>query len=61
MEKDEQNGMDPADVAKAIVAQVVNKHVHTFYVTGLQYQLIYHLFNILPTDLRLWIIGKLYA
>lgn len=61
MEKDEQNGMDPADVAKVIVAQVMNKRVHTFYVTGFQYQLIYHLFNILPTDLRLWIIGKLYA
>lgn len=61
MEKDEQNGMDPADVAKAIVWQITHKKVHTFYVTGIQYQIIYHLFNVLPTDFRLWVIGKLYA
>jgi len=61
MEKDEQNGMEPSVIAKAIVKQVVNKQVHTFYVPSLQYQFIYHLFNVLPTHFRLWIISKLYA
>lgn len=61
MEKDEQNGMTAAAVAKPIVAQIMNKRMHTFYVTGVVNQLFYHLFNILPTDLRLWIIAKLYG
>ncbi len=61
MEKDEQNGMPASVVAKAIVKQVFNKRMHSFYVIGLQYQIIYHLFNVLPTDLRLWIIGKIYG
>lgn len=61
MEKDEQNGMTAAAVAKPIVAQIMNKRMHTFYVTGIVNQLFYHLFNILPTNLRLWIIAKLYG
>ena len=61
MEKDEQNGMMAEAVARPIVKQVLNKRMHTFYVTGVVNQLFYHLFNILPTDLRLWIIAKLYA
>lgn len=61
MEKDEQNGMSASAVAKPIVRQVLNKKMHTFYVTGLLNQVFYHLFNVLPTDLRLWIIAKLYG
>lgn len=61
MEKDEQNGMSAASVAKPIVTQIMNKKMHTFYVTGIVNQLFYHLFNVLPTDLRLWIIAKLYG
>ncbi len=61
MEKDEQNGMSPYEVAKPIVKQVLNKKMHSFYVTGVVNQLFYHLFDIFPTDFRLWIISKLYA
>lgn len=61
MEKDEQNGMSAYDVAKPIVKQVVNKKMHTFYVTGIMNQIFYHLFNVLPTNFRLWIIAKIYG
>jgi len=61
MEKDEQNGMSAEAVARPIVRQVLNKKMHTFYVTGIVNQVFYHLFNVLPTDFRLWIIGKLYG
>jgi len=61
MEQDEQNGMSAEAVARPIVQQVMNKKMHTFYVTGFVNQLFYHLFNILPTNWRLWIIAKLYG
>ena len=61
MEKDEQNGMSAEAVARPIVQQVINKRMHTFYVTGIVNQVFYHLFNVLPTDWRLWIIAKLYG
>ena len=61
MEQDEQNGMSAHIVAKAIVNQITAKKMHSFYVIGLQYQLIYHFFQVLPTAFRLWIVGKIYG
>lgn len=61
MERDEQNGMSPDAVAKTMVKQIMNKRVHAFHVPGIKYQIICHLFNILPTNIRLWIIGKIYG
>jgi len=61
MEKDEQNGMNPLVIAKAIVREFNAKHMHTIYVPGFQYQAIHVLFNILPSKFKLWVVGKLYA
>jgi len=61
MEKDEQNGMLSYAVAKPIVKQVLNKRVKKIYVTGIFNQIFYHLFNALPNNFRLFVIGKLYA
>jgi len=61
MERDEQNGMSADSVAKSIVNQLTKKRMDHTYVPGIQYQLICHLFNILPTGLRLWIVGKIYG
>jgi NAD(P)-dependent dehydrogenase (short-subunit alcohol dehydrogenase family) len=61
MERDEQNGMSSDAVAKTIVSQLMKKRMHNFYVPGIQYQLICHLFNVLPTSLRLFIVGKIYG
>jgi len=61
MERDEQNGMSAEAVARPIVKQILNKRMHTFYVTGILNQFYYHLFHVLPTDWRLWIIAKIYG
>lgn len=61
MERDEQNGMSAYAVAKPIVKQIMNKRMHNFYVTGILNKFYYHLFHVLPTNLRLWIIAKLYG
>lgn len=61
MEKDEQNGMTAASVAKSIVNEVLAKKMRSYYVPGFINQVFYHLFNALPTNLRLWIIAQLYG
>jgi short-subunit dehydrogenase len=61
MERDEQNGMTALSVARPIVRQILNKRMHTFYVTGILNQFYYHLFNVLPTNVRLWIIARIYG
>jgi short-subunit dehydrogenase len=61
MEKDEQNGMAAEAVAGQMVAQIMNKRMKSQVVPGFQYQAICLLFKILPINLVLWIVGKLYA
>jgi Short-chain dehydrogenases of various substrate specificities len=61
MEKDEQNGMAADAVARQMVKQVMSKRMKTQVVPGIQYQVICLLFKILPINLVLWIVGKLYA
>ena len=61
MEKDEQNGMAAEVVAGQMVDQIMSKRMKSRVVPGLQYQAICFLFKILPTNLVLWIVGKLYA
>lgn len=61
MEKDEQNGMSPDIVAGQMVKQIMSKKMKTELIPGIQYQIFYVLFKVLPTNLSLWIIGKLYA
>jgi len=60
MEKDEQNGMSPDVIAKAMVNQLTRKNMKMMVTPGFQYQLICWLFNRLPAKLRLWVVGMLY-
>lgn len=60
MEKDELNGMSADFVARKIVRQIEKRKMNTKIVPAFQYKLICLLFNILPTKLGLWIVGKLY-
>lgn len=60
MEKDEQNGMDADDIAKAIVKQIEHKNMKAVVVPGFQYQLICWLFNRLPVKFRLKVVSMLY-
>jgi len=60
MEKDEQNGMSAAFVARKMVKQILRKRMKLTVVPGLQYKLICTAFNIIPARLSLWIVGKMY-
>ncbi|NDV47297.1 SDR family oxidoreductase [Paludibacter sp. 221] len=60
MERDEQNGMKASFVARKMVNQIMRKRMKLTVIPGLQYKLICGVFPIIPTRLRLWIVGKLY-
>lgn len=61
MEHDEQNGMKADIVAGKMVHQIMKKKMSTNVVPGLQYQLICLLFNRLPSNVRLWLVGLIYG
>ncbi|MDP4269427.1 MAG: SDR family oxidoreductase [Bacteroidota bacterium] len=61
MEKDEQNGMNPVDVASKIVNQIFAKRMKPVVVPGVQYQFICFLYSRLPVKFRLWVVNKLYS
>jgi len=61
MEKDEQNGVDANTVAKKMVNQVMSKKMKVSVVPGIDYKLICFLFNRLPANLRLWVVGLIYG
>ncbi|HOK36771.1 MAG TPA: SDR family oxidoreductase [Paludibacteraceae bacterium] len=60
MEKDEQNGMSPEAIARAIVKEITKKHMKALVIPGFQYKAICWLFNRLPVKFRLWVVGLLY-
>jgi len=61
MEHDEQNGMKAEVVAGKMVRQIMKKKMSTNVVPGLQYQIICLLFNRLPSNVRLWLVGLIYG
>lgn len=60
MEADEKNGMDPQVIAKNIINQVNKKKMNAIVVPRIDYKIFCLLFKILPTKLKLWIIGQIY-
>lgn len=61
MEKDEQNGMPPESVAKAIVNQVERKKMKPRVIPGFQYKAIAVISDLLPNSLRLKLINMVYS
>ena len=61
MEKDEQNGMSPDVIARAILRQLRRRNMRPHVTPRLDYKAIEILSRILPTRLMLWIVGLLYA
>ncbi|MBO7367373.1 MAG: SDR family oxidoreductase [Paludibacteraceae bacterium] len=61
MEKDEQNGMSPDVIAKAIASQIESRHVSPILVPGFQYKFICFLMKVVPARLRLYIVRKIYS
>ena len=61
MERDEQNGMDPAKAGAYIAKIALKKHPKPVYTIGFGYKAICVLLKLLPSRLANWAIGKLYA
>ena len=60
MIRDEENGMGASFVARKMANQIMRKRMNTILIPGIQYKLICWLFNVLPVQFRLWVVGKLY-
>ena len=60
MEKDEQNGMSPDVIAKAVARQLYKKRMNTIVVPGFGYKMAYLMGIILPSKLKIWVISKVY-
>ena len=61
MERDEQNGMDPAVAGRYIASLALRKSVKPEYAIGVQYKFLSVLAKLLPSRLKNRIIGMLYA
>ena len=61
MEKDEQNGMKPKVIAKAIHKVLKKKNPGHVVVPHITYKLLYLLIKLVPTRLKIWVISKLYS
>ena len=61
MERDEQNGMDPAKAGAYIARIALKQHPKPVYTIGFGYKAICVLLKLLPSRLANWAIGKLYA
>jgi len=61
MEKDEQNGVPPEKVARAIARQLRRKKMQLRVPVGWDYRLICYAFGLLPSRLKMWIVGLLYG
>ncbi len=61
MEKDERNGIPPARVAAVIVRAACRKKPAPLYVAGFKYRLLLSLYNILPSRIAVWLVGKVYS
>lgn len=60
MELDEQNGMSPNVIAQNMVQQIMSKRMKAIVIPGIQYKTICWLFNRVPAEISLWVVGKIY-
>ena len=61
MEKDEQNGMKPLVIAKAIYKVLKKENPKPVVVPHITYKLLYLLIKLVPTRLKIWVISKMYG
>jgi NAD(P)-dependent dehydrogenase (short-subunit alcohol dehydrogenase family) len=61
MSKDEQNGISPQTIARAIFKQIERKKMRLRVVPRADYKLICWAFGVLPMRLKMWIVGLLYG
>ena len=60
MEHDEQNGMHPDKIAKAVLRQLQRRRMAATSTPRIDYKAVNLLVRLLPTKLMLWIVGKIY-
>lgn len=60
MEKDEQNGMEPSEIAEFVHKIANKKKVRPIYIPGLMYKLFYVLYKILPAGFVNYLVGRMY-
>ena len=60
IEKDEQGGMEPEVIGRAILRQLRRRKMRVRYIPRIDYGLVGILVRIVPESLKLWIIRKLY-
>lgn len=61
MERDEQNGMKPENLAKKVAVLADKRRVKPFYSCGFKYKLFLFLAKILPRSFSNYIVGKIYG
>ena len=61
MERDERNGMDPADAGRYIAKIALKKRPKPVYTIGFSYKAVCVLLKLLPCRFANWAIGKLYG
>jgi short-subunit dehydrogenase len=61
MEKDEQNGMKPIVIAKAIYKVLKKKNPGHVVVPTFTYKLLCLIMKLVPTSLKVWVISKMYS
>ena len=61
MEKDEQNGMKPIVIAKAIAKTLKKENPGFVVVPTFTYKLLCLIMKLVPTSLKIWVINKLYS
>lgn len=61
MEKDEQNGMKPIVIAKAIAKVLKQENPSHVVVPTFTYKLLCLIMKLVPTSLKVWVISKMYS
>ncbi len=60
MEQDELNGMNVSVVARAMVQQLLSRRMKPVIVPGIKYKAVCALLRIVPQQLKLWIVARVY-
>lgn len=61
MAHDEQNGMQPVEISKAILTQIRKKKMSAVTIPGIKYKLISFAFRLVPNKFVLFVVDKLYS
>ncbi|MBR4815147.1 MAG: hypothetical protein IKZ67_06770, partial [Paludibacteraceae bacterium] len=61
MAHDEQNGMLPVEISKAILTQIRKKKMSAVSIPGIKYKVISFAFRLVPNKFLLFVVDKLYS